>query len=80
VRSYDIQIHLSLNLDSFTSVPSYVDACLSLLCLLFGDSSSRFCADIRSQLENDFVHSLQAEVSNFQQFCLTMLLLWIFRV
>ncbi|KAK7387530.1 hypothetical protein VNO78_28404 [Psophocarpus tetragonolobus] len=26
------------------------------------NSTSRFCADIRSQLENDFVHSLQAEV------------------
>ncbi|RDX80861.1 tRNA (cytosine(34)-C(5))-methyltransferase, partial [Mucuna pruriens] len=27
------------------------------------NSTSRFCADIRSQLENDFVHSLQAEVA-----------------
>ena len=31
-------------------------------------SSSRFSADIRSQLENDFVHSLQAEVSHQQKF------------
>ncbi|TKY47672.1 tRNA (cytosine(34)-C(5))-methyltransferase [Spatholobus suberectus] len=27
------------------------------------NSTSRFCADIRSQLENDFVHSLRAEVA-----------------
>jgi len=29
---------------------------------LFGYCSSQFADDIRSQLENDFVHSLRAEV------------------